>query len=161
MKTKRLEILENSLKKKEILFEQKLNAHFEDVKSTNGQPLNDKRNGAATLKRWERQDNTLRALNNSIEKTKRAIEKEKGKIILVKSVELPKEIKKLLKEKKITQWRKYPNRFFVVGVEKARLILDEKTNKIKHSYVSNIPTKEQYAIFRDIFNELNNTLNKK
>ena len=49
MKSKRLEILQNSLQKKEAILEQKFDNHFSDVKSGNGQPMNDKRNGRATL----------------------------------------------------------------------------------------------------------------
>ena len=42
--SKRLEILKQSLAKKEELFSQKLDDHFSTVKQANGQPLNDKRN---------------------------------------------------------------------------------------------------------------------
>ena len=47
--SKRLEILKNSLVKKEQQFNEKLQTHFDTVKQSNGQPLNDKRNGQATL----------------------------------------------------------------------------------------------------------------
>ena len=41
----RLKILKSSLKKKEDKFNKKINDHFDDVASANGQPLNDKRPG--------------------------------------------------------------------------------------------------------------------
>ena len=47
----RLDILKASLEKKQAKFNRKLNEHFSDVKSANGQPLNDKRNGYSTMKR--------------------------------------------------------------------------------------------------------------
>lgn len=47
----RLEILKNSLAKKQAAFDAAFTEHTDDVKSANGQPLNDKRNGAATFKR--------------------------------------------------------------------------------------------------------------
>lgn len=97
----------------------------------------------------------------SIEKTKDAIEREKGKIKNVEAVSLPIEIKKLIDEGKITQWRKFPNRFFVVGVEKARLVWLEKEKQLAHQYLNQIPNQEQYSIFRDVYNSLNRTLNKK
>ena len=53
--TKRLDILKNSLAKKEKEFDAKLQNHFDTVKLANGQPLNDKRNGRATINLWERQ----------------------------------------------------------------------------------------------------------
>ena len=77
----RLEILENSLIKKQEKFDTKLSEHFADVKSANGQPLNDKRNGHVTLNRWEKQNASLLNCEKEIEKTKEAIEKEKRKIV--------------------------------------------------------------------------------
>lgn len=53
-KTNRLTILEDSLVKKEAEFQRRLDAHFADVKRGNGQPMNDKRNGQATLNRWDK-----------------------------------------------------------------------------------------------------------
>ena len=46
--TKRLDILKASLEKKEAAMDAKISEHFATVKEANGQPLNDKRNGAAT-----------------------------------------------------------------------------------------------------------------
>jgi hypothetical protein len=155
----RLEILKKSLAKKEALFDSKLQSHIDCVKQANGQPLNDKRNGNATLNKWDKQNDSLRTLSQSIEKTKAAIEKEEDKIALVDLVELPEEIKKLVKSGNLIQWRKHPTFFFVKGVERARIhLLDDGT--IAHRYVREIPTSEQYAIFRDTFNELKANLNR-
>ena len=54
----------------------------------------------------------------------------------------------------ITQWRKFPRFFFVNGVKHGRIVLDEKTGLIAHRYLSKV-SKEEYPIFRDVFNELN------
>lgn len=153
----RLEVLKSSLAKKQELFDKKLQAHIDCVKEANGQPLNDKRNGAATLNKWEKQNDALRTLKRSIEKTEAAIEREESKIALVSLVELPVEIKQLLDSGKLTQWRKNPSFFFVAGVEQARIHLLD-SGRIAHRYVSEIPNQEQYAIFRDIFNGLNRKL---
>lgn len=158
----RLEILKNSLIKKESEFDRKLQAHMDDVRSGNGQPMNDKRNGRSTMNRWDKQNDVLRNLKESIQKTKNAIENEEYKIRNVESVQLPTELKDLLDSGKITQWRKFPNRFFVLGVEKARLVWDEKLKKVLHQYVGSIPKGVgQFEIFKEVFNHLNNTLNKK
>lgn len=157
--SKRLEILEGSLAKKTALFDQKLQAHMDDVKSANGQPLNDKRNGGKTLGRWDKQNDSLRTLNESIEATKAAIEREETKIAMVEMVDLPQPIKALIDAGKITQWRKHPRFFFVNGVEKARIVLLDN-GLIAHRYLSSITCKEKYAIFRDVFNPLNMALER-
>ena len=77
--SKRLEILKNSLAKKEQDLANRFDTHFKTVKQANGQPLNDKRNGQATLNKWDRQSDGIRTAQESIEKTKRAIEFEEGK----------------------------------------------------------------------------------
>lgn len=105
MKTKRLTILENSLEKKEAEFAKRLDEHWEDVKSTNGEPLGDKRNGQAILDRWDRQRQALSKQEESIEKTKRAIEREKHKISNVESLALPPEIKELIDNGTLSQER--------------------------------------------------------
>ena len=78
--SKRLEILRNSLTKKQEVLAQKIDTHFETVKQANGQPLNDKRNGRATLNKWEKQSNSIKAQSESIKKTQEAIEYEEGLI---------------------------------------------------------------------------------
>ena len=68
--SKKLEILKQSLEKKEQQLNSKFDQHFATVKQANGQPLNDKRNGQATLNKWERQNEGIRTMQKSIEATK-------------------------------------------------------------------------------------------
>lgn len=150
----RLAILKNSLAKKEALFDAKIQQHFDTVKQANGQPLNDKRNGRATLNKWEAQNDSIRAMQESIQKTKDAIEREERKIANVESTQLPDHIEAAIKDGLITQWRKFPRFFFVNGVDKGRIVLDEKTGKIAYRYASEIPI-EQRPIFKEVFNKLN------
>jgi hypothetical protein len=163
METKRLEILKKSLTKKEALFNEKLQQHFDTVKEANGQPLNDKRNGKATLNKWEKQNQSLVALKESIEKTKQAIEIEELKITSVESAKetFPPEILNLIQSGELTQWRKYPNTFFVSGVDKARIIYDNKKNIVGHKYSQEITDKEQWARFAKIFNSLRSAINSR
>jgi hypothetical protein len=152
--SKRLDILNASLAKKKALFDSKLQNHYDTVKQANGQPLNDKRNGSATLNKWDKQNEALRTLDKSIEITKAAIEREEFKVANVASVELPTYIKAFMDSGDLIQWRKYPNIFFVNGVDKARIKL-LPNNILCHMYVKEVVCKEQYAKFRDIFNKLN------
>ena len=161
--TKRLDILTASLEKKNSVFEDRLSAHFDDVKSANGQPLNDKgAKGRATLSRWEKQNDALRNCQEEIEKTERAIEREKDKIAYCEltMAELPQCIVDLVNDGTLRQWRKFPNTFFVNGVEKGRLVFDLKKQFLFQRYASEIPTQEQYAKFREIFIQLQQTLNE-
>jgi len=149
----RLEVLLNSLEKKEQEQSRRFDAHFADVSRANGQPLNDKRNGRATLTRWGKKDVSLRNHAESIEKTKAAIEREKGKIQHVNSVDLPAAITQALDAGEITQWRKNPRMFFVVGVDRGRICWDVKTQTLGHRYLSDV-LKDQYPQFRDTFNKI-------
>lgn len=151
--TKRLEVLQQSLAKKEALFDSKLSAHFASVKQANGQPLNDKRNGQATLDRWNRQNETLQNIQAGIEATKQAIEREESKIAAVNAVALPEAIRKMLDAGELLQWRKHPNRFFVPGVDRARIIWDDEKKVVAHQYLREVPA-DQYPKFRDTFNQL-------
>lgn len=159
--SKRLEILENSLKKKENKFNERFNDYLSDVKSANGQPLNDKRNGISTLNRWGKKEDSLRTIEKDIEKTKQAIEQEQKKIDNVNFVNeyIPQPIKDLVEKGILNQWRKYPNRFFVEGVEKARIIFDKEKGTVLNQYYKSIPTKEQREKFAKVFNELKDSLN--
>ena len=151
-RTKRLEILENSLAKKEAELTRRIEVHYDDVMSANGQPLNDKRNGRATLDRWNEQRRMIRKTEESIEKTKQAIDREKDKIAWVDLFTVPAAIRELLDAGVLTQWRKHPNRFFVKGVEKARIVYED--GKVYAMYHTEIPNQEQYDIFRNVFNPL-------
>lgn len=156
----RLIILENSLAKKKELFSDKLSSHIDTVKQANGQPLNDKRNGASTLSKWDRQSDSLRTLDESIKKTENAIEREKSKIAGVEyaNKNIPKVILDLVENGTLNQWRKYPNRFFVNGVDKARIIWDVKDKNVSYKYLRQIPNKEQFDKFKEIYNTLYNQL---
>ncbi len=162
--SKRLEILQASLAKKEALFAAKLQNHFDTVKEANGQPLNDKgRKGRATLNKWEKQSDSLRLVEKEIEKTKAAIEKEQNKIagVNIANDTLPKEILDLVASGVLIQWRKFPNTFFVEGVEKGRMMWDSKKKLLFNRYYADIPTPEQKAKFREVYNPLNAILNVK
>lgn len=147
----RLEILEKSLAKKLSDFDAALARHMQDVKSANGQPLNDKRNGRATMNRWEKQDNALRNKDESIKKTKAATEREKAAIARVKNAEFPACIQELIDNGTLTVWRKFPNYLFVKGGGKARI--QYKKGKLWASYFQNLPS-DEYTIFKDIYNGL-------
>lgn len=160
--TKRLEILEESLKKKQQLFDRRLQNHFDTVKQTNGQPLNDKRNGHATLDKWDRQNESLRRLQGEIEKTEAAIERERGKILHVETVKetLPAEMLALVESGALIQWRKSPNTFFVPGVDKARIIWDAKKRIVAHKFANTLTDREQRKRFADVYNPLFEIFNK-
>ena len=155
--TKRLKILQDSLAKKKAKLEQRLAQHFADVRSANGQPLNDKRNGNATLNRWERQNQAIINLQKSIEKTKKAIELEEFRIWDVDRTKnvLPQIFHDMIANREIVQWRKHPTRFFIPGIEKTRIVYNPKNNSLSIAY-------KQYAMidqntwskFAKIFNKI-------
>lgn len=161
--TKKLEILKNSLAKKEAELQLRFDVHFSTVKQANGQPLNDKRNGQSTLNKWEKQNEAIRNAKESIEKTKRAIEIEEGKIKGIEYVNesfIPKEILELVEAGELVQWRKHTHTFFVKGVDKARIVWLEKTKQVGHKFSSHLTDKEQRSKFVKIYNGLNKLLNK-
>lgn len=161
--SKRLDILRASLEKKQRLFNDKLQNHFDTVKQANGQPLNDKRNGRATLARWDRQNDHLRRLDKSIRKTQDAIEREKCTIRHVEktTAELPDSIRALIASGELIQWRKYPNIFFVAGVEKARIGWDERKKVVYHKFYGQIQDEKQRKTFSNVYNTLHKQLNRK
>ena len=161
-KMSKIDILNNSLINKENAFNNKFNIHFDTVSQANGQPLNDKRNGAATLAKWNKQDTALSNLKKSIESTKEAIDKEQSKIGYVEVVNnsIPIEILNLVKKGTLVQWRKHPTTFFVSGVDKARIVWDIKNNILAYRYLSAIKDKDQYRIFAKTFNSLKAMLNQ-
>lgn len=158
----RLDILKASLEKKQAKFDRKLNEHFADVKSTNGQPLNDKRNGYSTMKRWDRQNEALFKIQKDIEKTETAIEREESKIrrIDYNKNTMPEEIQKLIDNGTLKQWSKYPHIMFVEGVDKARIIWDDKRKIVMHKFVSSITDIEQRKKFARVYNSLNASINR-
>jgi len=156
MKTKKLKILKASLIKKEAVLADRFERHFASVKQANGQPLNDKRNGQATLNKWDKQNEAIRNQNESIEKTKRAIEKEEYKIIDTEGVKesLPSIMIEMLESGQLIQWRKHPNTFFVKGVDKARIVFDPKKNIIFTKYRNTITEQDIWKIFVSAFNTI-------
>ncbi|MDA3614741.1 hypothetical protein [Polluticaenibacter yanchengensis] len=161
--SKRLEILKQSLIKKEAQLSNRISAHFDTVKQANGQPLNDKRNGRATLNKWEKQNDAIRNLMTSIDKTKNAIDAEESKIACVNRVNsfIPVEIKALVESGDLIQWRKHPHTFFVDGVDKARIVWLEKKKQVAHKFTSQIGDKEQLSKFAKVYNALFKSLNGK
>lgn len=159
--SKKLEILKQSLAKKEEQLNAKFDQHFATVKQANGQPLNDKRNGQATLNKWDRQNESLRNLKDSIQKTKDAIEREEGKIMDVQQTNkiIPSEILELVEKGDLVQWRKHPNTFFVPDVDKARIVWDNKRKVVAHRYAHLITEQEQRTKFVRLYNGLNSVLN--
>lgn len=156
--TRRLEILEASLEKKKSALDDKFEKHFADVKRANGQPLNDKRNGRATMDRWDRQSDSIRKQQAEVEKTEAAIEREMGKIRECDAAlgEVPREIVNLVSSGLLIQWRKHPTVFFVDGVDHARI--QWKNGVLVHRYTSKITDKDQWAKFRDTFNGLKRSI---
>lgn len=150
-KTKRLTILESSLAKKEERLNQLISNHFETVKQANGQPLNDKRNGHKTLSLWDSQSDAIRKQQAEIEKTKIAIEKEKSKMANVANAEIPEYLRYFLDNGLISQWRRFPNRFFVVGGGRARIIY--KDGKLLYSYLNEV-TQDERAKFVSVVKEI-------
>lgn len=144
----RIEILRKSLEKKETILSQRFDNHFADVARANGQPLNDKRNGRATLNRWDKQSDAIRNAQKEIEKTKNAIEREENKIAHVERVNetLPEYLFKLCADGVLNQWRKHPNTFFVPGVDKVRYYYDEKDGKLYIKYLSQCDPEQRPAL---------------
>ena len=135
----RMEVLQRSLEKKQTKFDRQLQNHVDDVRGANGQPLNDKRNGRATLNRWEKQNDALRTTEKEIEKTQRAIEREQAAIDRVNNADIPDFLKPMIESGEISQWRKYPNRFFVNGVDKARIIWHADKQEFGYAYINGLP----------------------
>ena len=71
----------------------------------------------------------------------------------VNAVALPEAIRKMLDAGELLQWRKHPNRFFVPGVDRARIIWDDEKKVVAHQYLREVPA-DQYPKFRDTFNQL-------
>ena len=161
-RSKRLDILTKSLLKKERKLERLLSNHFKTVKKANGQPLNDKKNGNTTLDKWEKQIDSICRQKASIEKRKAAIEREELKISVVSFWydKMPAVLTNLIDKGILVQWRKNPRMMFIDGVEKARIVFDGTTGVITHMYVNSIANKEQYAFFRNIYNQINAEQNR-
>lgn len=152
----RLDILEGSLIKKNEVLDRLFDTHFTDVKAANGQPLNDKRNGQATMNKWERQNDAIRSQKESIKKTEVAIEREKSKISGTEIVkrEFPNVIVNLIEDGALIQWRKHPRFLFIKGVDKARLVYNPDTGIISHRYSNQVTDEAQRKILIDTWNKV-------
>lgn len=100
-------------------------------------------------------------LQKEIERTEKAIQEEESKNNFVERVksELPQEIVELIDNGTIKQWSKYPHIFFVDGVEKARIIWEDKKKRVAHKFTSQIRDREQYKKFANVYNTLAKKLN--
>ena len=156
----RLSVLRASLAKKTAQLDAKFAEHFADVKSANGQPLNDKQDGRSTTDRWERQSAAIRNLQEGIKKTEAAIEREEIKDVGVEMAleELPAALLAALDAGEITQWRKHPTTFFVPGVDRARIVWTKGKDGLGVRYLSEIPDSDQHRIFARTFNALRGKL---
>lgn len=150
----KLEKLMQSLEKKQAKLDELFDKHFKSVGEANGQPLNDKSNGAATVAKWNAQSDAIRRQEAEIEKTQEAITAERKKLADMKYwyKHMPAILTNLIDEGVLVQWRRYPHILFVNGVDKARIVFDGDTGGITYRYVEEIQDKEQYAIFRDVYN---------
>lgn len=159
----RLDILKKSLDKKQKAFDEKLSMHMDDVRGAQGEPMAGHRGGEKVLRRWEKQESSLRTLDESIQKTKKAIEREEYKINRVEQSkgELPQIFFDLVEDGLLNQWRKHPNVFFVFGVDKARIGYDKKTGKAYNKYYRMIEDETQKQLFKDAWGIIYNKLNKK
>lgn len=159
----RLEVLRASLEKKEAEFARRLDAYMDDVRSANGQPLNDKRCGASTLARWDRKNESLKALEREIIKTREAIYREEARLLdCAEALEaLPSEIVALIEEGTLKQWRKHPNTLFVEGVSKARLQWDAKRGRLEKKYDNRITDEGERRRFAEVYDRLAETLKTK
>lgn len=154
--TKKLEILKASLEKKQNEFDVQLSKHMDDVRGAQGEPMSGHARGDLVLKRWDKQNNSLKTLDKSIERTKAAIEREEYKIANIEATneEIPDLFLDLCKEGLLNQWRKYPNIFFVVGVDKARIGWDTKKKIPYHKFYKEIQSKDEQENFRLIWNKI-------
>lgn len=159
----RLEILKNSLEKKQSAFDAKLSDHMNDVRGAQGEPMAGHRGGERVLRRWDKQNNSLRSLDAGIEKTKAAIEREEYKIanVAAHNEELPELFLKLVNDGVLNQWRKFPNIFFVEGVDKARIGWNPKTKTPYHKFYREITCNEQKAKFKEVWSTVYNHFNPK
>ena len=160
VKKTRGEVLQASLEKKLAKYKDLESRHIADVRSANGQPLNDKRNGQATMNRWKKQRTAMANQDKEIAKTERAIEDEQWKVRGVAEANkgVPSSISRMVEDGGLTQWRKYPNRFFIPDVDKARIIWDPEKQELSHSYTRSITDKDQQVKFLETWKQLKKDL---
>ncbi|OFL95286.1 hypothetical protein [Neisseria sp. HMSC074B07] len=89
---------------------------------------------------------------------RRGIVKSQDNIERVSNADIPEFLKLMIESGEITQWREFPNRFFVNGVDKARIIWHTDEQEFGYAYLNELP-KEQFEKFRDTYNHIR-TLHK-
>lgn len=114
------------------------------------------------MKRWNRQNDTLSKMQKEIEKPQTAIEREESRIRCIdrNRSSMPEEIQKLINDGTLRQWGKYPHIMFVEGVDKARIIWDDRKKVVMHKFVSSITDTEKRRKFARVYNSLNASINK-
>lgn len=151
--SKRLDILEQSLEKKSALLDDRISDLFNAVRSTNGQPLNDKKCGSKVFKQWEKLDKAVASAKAKIKKAETAIEREKARIRRVENCPAPAFIQKFIDLGEVVQWRKFPNRFFITGVKGGRIVWDEVPQRLTCSHLSEVP-EDQRERFKTVYEAL-------
>lgn len=151
--SKKLQILKASLEKKQLEFNKRLTVHMDDVRGAQGEPMGGHRGGEKVLRRWEKQNSTLKTLDESIKKTQNAIEREEYKIANVESAKdvVPALFLELTNKGVLNQWRKHPTIFFVAGVDKARIGWDDKKKTAYHRYYRSIECEDQKSKFKEVW----------
>ncbi len=98
-----------------------------------------------------------------IEKTTAAIAREEGKLrsIAYNGDSMPQEIRQLIENGTLKQWGKYPHIMFVDGVDKARIIWDDKKKQVMHKYTNKLTDKEQWKKFAQVYNYIAEAVNKR
>ena len=167
---KRLEILQNSLAKKEAKQNNNFTSLYKHQAMTHSSPVNDKRCGSAWFKAHDKINDDIRNQYAAI----KAIEQEEKRQLINEDaremlLEYPQAIIDLVEAGTLFQWNKHPNTFFVNGLEKIRIIYEKKEHKTKitetlyHKYGSefaSISTKEQIKYFNNLFNDLKSKVKK-
>ena len=104
----------------------------------------------------------IRDRQKEIEKTQTAIEREEGRIRCIdrNRSSMPEEIQKLINDGTLKQWDRYPHIMFVEGVDKARIIWDDRKKVVMHKFVSSITDTEQRRKFARVYNSLNASINE-
>ena len=60
----------------------------------------------------------------------------------------------MLESGQLIQWRKHPNTFFIEGVDKARIVWDNKKKIIFTRYRNTITEQEVWKLFASAFNKI-------
>ena len=80
--------------------------------------------------------------------------------LVIRKETLPAEILTMVESGTLIQWRKYPNIFFVPGVDKARIIWDERKRIVAHKFTNTLTDTEQRKRFAEIYNRLFEIFNR-